>query len=491
MATVFDDLIAEGTSLLSITSHIASFLTDRRSERTFLVETDAFFDYIDASLLAVRAFVEEAVAPGPNQSATKLLADFRDLKALEVVVTHIYRLVRQTCDADTLAIPYPIVAYVNELMQEIPLSTNARDSKILALATDELNFLHHRLGMLRRACEECRHLPSFPPNTGIIAFPYTERDSICLNSLLFHEVGHFLFQKSLVGNDLVSALHELVTKVQMIASPDTLFDRPVVAALALERVLSWCQELYCDLIGVGLAGPSYAIAFDRIYRLQGAGRDAEVRFSERYPPVLFRRTCIARMLQEQGWIDVVEEVDKERANWDFLQTTRAAISEGWVEGPASGGARESRTSTIDRTKYKYLLDNSGAAQVMVDSFFDVVPRVFEAVRKVTVHLKNYVDDFRNNYVRVTSSLLHLTVPEVSPDEIHKIKIGLVHPVTILSCGSLLLTTNLHPIHKLCGRDPVSITIEHRIWAEDRINRLVMKAVEDSLVLARWAQVSSK
>jgi hypothetical protein len=481
MATLRDDLVSEGTALLSITSHIGDFLADRRSERTYLVETEAFFDYIDNTLRAVHTFVHQVVDADSTPTSARLLADLRDLKALELVLSHLYRVVRQTCDADTLAIPYPIVAYINSLMSHVPESTGARDARILALATDEFNFLHQRLDRLREACSRCSHLPPFPPAVGIVAFPYTERDSICLNSLLFHEIGHFLFQKAHLKEAMRPALHSLEGKVKSIASTGLLFDRPLLAAMATERILGWCQELYCDLIATSLVGPSYAIAFDRMVRLQGAGADSDTRFTDLHPADMFRRSCIGRILESQGWLKAIEEVDKEKANIPFVQATRADAARGWNEAIPGGPGLAKTEASVDTSVYRYPLDNVELSKLMMEAFFEVVPRIFEHVRKLKLHLEDYVDDFRKHYDDVTCSLLHLTVPEMGRP---------IHPVTVLGCGSLLLRRDLHEIHQLSGKPRATISVEDRLWVEDRINRLVMKAIEDALVLKRWEHLTS-
>jgi hypothetical protein len=324
----------------------------------------------------------------------------------------------------------------------------------------------------------------------VIAFPYTERDSVHFNSLLFHEIGHFLFQKSDLQQELTTSLGEMRSKVQQLTTPGMLFDPPTVGAAASENVLTWCQELYCDLVGVTLGGPSYAIAFGRLSRLQGTDAKAERQFTEGYPPDVFRRSCIAKVLEQQGWLKAIEEVDVIGANRDFLEACRADALTGGAATSVITAGSILPMSPIDLDFYEYPIERQDLAKLLVESFFRLAPRLFDAARKIHVHLPNYVEDFRTNYSSVIRSLTHLTVPEMTVSD-GGAGPSAVHPVTLLACGNLMLVRDLSEVHHLAGRSTPTVKLVHTLWVEDRLNRLVMKAIEDSLVLRRWSERSNE
>ncbi len=231
-------------------------------------------------------------------------------------------------------------------------------------------------------------------------------------------------------------------------------------------VLSWCEEIFADLLATSLVGPSYAIAFDRLVRLTVAHSDVHMRFSDIHPANHFRRTQIAQFLDEQGWFAAIDRADTARANVDFVADMNTLRTTGEVP------------------EYKFPLDNSALAKVFVEAFISLVPRVVSAVKSITVHLPRQIDDFLRYYGEITESLFHLVVPNVVYDpKSHSISPS---PVTTLICGSLVLNQDLDSVFALCGRDMNNI--EDRLWVENRINRLVMKAMEDAMVLEKWWQV---
>ena len=170
MATLRHELTIESSTLLSVTNHILDFLIERRSERTYLVETDIFLNYIEEILKCIKSFVNQKISKSSTLSDVSISSILRDYDALEIIIGHIYRLVRQVCDADTLSIPFPIISYINNIMYHFPKETCVYKAKILLLATNELNFIHRRLDELRKVCERSNIIPPFPKKIGIIAF---------------------------------------------------------------------------------------------------------------------------------------------------------------------------------------------------------------------------------------------------------------------------------------------------------------------------------
>ena len=458
MAALRDEVIAEGVALLSITSHLNRFLAECRSERTYLHETEAFFGFVEDALTSIYRFVQTQAAELETMSDTGAAAAFRDLKALERIVGHIYYLVRQVCDADTLSIPFPIIVHINGITKDLPEACGARNSRILLLATDQLNFLHRGLDVIRQLCAVCDIVPAFPQDLGIVAFPYTERNSICLNCLLFHELGHYLYHKGNISAALEPQLVKLDAEIANLPA-EGLFDVSILLGVARERVLAWASEVFADLVATGIVGPSFAVALDKLIRLSGAEEGQMTAFSDTHPAGTYRKTLIAKLLLDLEWRPALEKVAPDLV---------ASLD-------------RDAASTVTHT---YPIVNVQLARILLQEFDGMVPHVKHLAEGIIQQLPFNKDDFLLCHEEVIKELKHLVVPTI------RVRPGAnsVSPsaITVLNCGALLLgRRDLADVFALAGRSPASI--DDRLWLEDRLNLLVMKAIEDGLVVRKWQQ----
>ena len=141
------------------------------------------------------------------------------------------------------------------------------------------------------------------PNVVLIGSPAPESENALIVPLAGHEIGHSAWRIANVEDDLAEALYvavdaaieskgkagsgpedDLVTR----SSASVLRDRS--AAYALHQL----EEIYCDLIGLNLFGPSYLYAFDYLLAPGGADRSLD------YPSDAQRMAILAETAEELG-----------------------------------------------------------------------------------------------------------------------------------------------------------------------------------------------
>ncbi len=361
MATLCDEFVRESTALLSVIHNIQDFLDERRSHRTYLVETNAFFDYIEESNDQIEEFVTSAGTQLGTMTDTTLARTLLDVKALLAVVIRWYSLIRQVSDADTLSIPFPLIAYINNsLMALFPSASPLNKAKILPLAANELNYHQMPLDKIEKSCKDCTIIRPFPSNIGIIAFPYTERASVLLNPMLFHELGHFVFQRNNSVSTFDNSFKSLENTFESLPMTDLFgFDRPVTKETARSQVLNCCQELFADDLATRLVGPSYAIAIDRLFSLRGRSGDYCHKFTQNHPAPFYRKSHIAKTLDEMGWITTIEKVDS-KANADII----ALLQE------------DAKKEIFYSTEVR----NPKISEAMINTFHECVPQVVALVK---------------------------------------------------------------------------------------------------------------
>jgi hypothetical protein len=103
--------------------------------------------------------------------------------------------------------------------------------------------------------------------------PCSRRRTLLYLSLLFHEFGHLLYAMHRPEmDDLVLEFQEIAANVfapttrrqGASASQQDSFQAQLVLAF-----YPWCQEFFCDAVGLQIGGPSYLYAFVNYFRLHG------------------------------------------------------------------------------------------------------------------------------------------------------------------------------------------------------------------------------
>jgi hypothetical protein len=148
-----------------------------------------------------------------------------------------------------------------------------KNARFAVLHTNELNYFQIGARDVREFAAGIAMIvpnaPPFPKDMGIIAHPYSQSSSIFLNFALAHEMGHFVFQER---REAKRILPGIVRSLK--ASIKSLKKSTPSMNLGLrdpewcrDRVLDWCEEIYCDLFALWLIGPCFTFSFIELFAL--------------------------------------------------------------------------------------------------------------------------------------------------------------------------------------------------------------------------------
>jgi hypothetical protein len=89
----------------------------------------------------------------------------------------------------------------------------------------------------------------YPAGLGHIQIPYSQADGLFLNTILAHEMGHFIYQEY-ASHDVEVAIDTALGAMEK----ETGELNEGTAALCEELVSNWVQEVFCDLFAICLIG---------------------------------------------------------------------------------------------------------------------------------------------------------------------------------------------------------------------------------------------
>jgi len=142
-----------------------------------------------------------------------------------------------------------------------------------------------------------RGAPGFPSNLAVVSLPYSQVDSLNINCLLMHELGHAVYQANPL---LAKAMHDIVVPVLEQATSNS-----HEVSWVLDRLGAWTEELFCDLFAVRLVGPAYTLACVDQFRLLEDSQlpPSATEFSMDHPADAFRLFHQTQALRKSGWFE--------------------------------------------------------------------------------------------------------------------------------------------------------------------------------------------
>lgn len=253
-----ETLQRDAAALFSFVDSVCLHCQEGPEAPAYLSPSTTFFRYIRRLGDATKAFLN--AFPGSAPKDQKLYQFYRQkLETIRSGWFEFHQFIKPAVDADTLNVPYALVEALTRRLNRIP---EFRKTKFVLFHFHEVNYLQVRVSEIKKTANRLASLipdsRDFPPDLGMIGIPYSQSSSLYLNCLIAHEIGHFVFQNLQLRQKLLPHVGQSL-KLSLGAK----FASAGAEYLdwSRDRLLSWSEELFCDLFAIWLVGPCYALAY--------------------------------------------------------------------------------------------------------------------------------------------------------------------------------------------------------------------------------------
>lgn len=442
-----------------------------------------FFEYILSLAEETKAFLARFVSNLDPQLAVNDPRDFwgraQIIRNLRLNWFELHQLVKPALDADTLHVPCPLVGALTSRLRMIKGFEKVR---FAVLHTNYLNYFQIGAGSMRELATGIKGIvplaPSFPESLGIIAHPYSQSSSVFLNLALAHEMGHFAFQEGGKAKRIRPAIVKALKKSLKTAKASTpgLTLAPRDPEWCRDRVLDWCEEIYCDLFALWLIGPCFSFSFIELFSLSrlapGVAPTGDAippiakvaSFRDSHPAIAFRIGEHVRFLKskELGWWDKIRETAEggsQSQNNHYLNLMSDAE-----------GLPQETFSFQSQIKPEPEL-----SKVVLATFFEVVGEVSRIVKETFIDVPSETDSYHDQRSVIEKYLSFGVVPSrlVFPDG----TVQSPNAVSLLNAANLFYLERLDLLIDQIDRQR-SDCLECRARWTERIEMWTSKALED-------------
>jgi len=459
-----ETLRIDAAALFSFVDSICQFCVDRDSP-AYLEPSKDFFKYIRDLGDATKAYLNVFSEKAPRDP--RLYQGYRQkLETIRSAWFEFHQFIKPAIDADTLSMPYSLVEALTGRLNEVK---DLDKTRFVLFHLDEVNYLQIRVSEVKRTADRLSIIipdaQPFPADLGMIGIPYSQSSPLFLNCLIAHEIGHFVFQK-------FDRKKRLLPDVQKCLNASLAAHAGATAEMldwSRDRLLSWAEELFCDLFAILLVGPCYALAYVELFGLttvlnpdpgvaSGYSVTAEsIIFSRSHPADLFRLKQHVALLQGNiGWWPKVSAIRSH-----YIDVLEAA-------------------SSLPDDKFFFYTDEQPAAYCVdtLKGFFALAPTVQNTVSEITQGLDPGVRDYERFGALIESHLEQAVVPSTVFD-------GKDHwyPDTVALLNASM-KFSLESLEKLINsvQNQKAFLAGHRSRWLNRVESLTSKAIEDHYLL---------
>jgi hypothetical protein len=368
---------------------------------SYVKSSTDFFSYIRELSSAIKKFLKDFVENLDPALATSNPVDFNNqaqvIRNLRFNLFEFHKLIKPALDADTLHGPYPLLDALTLRLRQIP---GFESAEFVLIHTSDLNYYQIGASNVRQLADLVAALipgaPVFPKHLGVVGIPYSQSAGLFLNVALAHEMGHFVFQERLLRAQLSHVATQAV--LACAGSGNAL---GLNLAWCRDRVLGWCEEIYCDLFALWLIGPAFSFSFIELFAYSRVAPPlsksantqvsiaSEVKFYPSHPaPALRLREHVVFM--REASLDWWKEI--EQGSSHYLDLLKDA-------------------STLDNNLFTFSDQKGGNLEkIALDAFFKVVDKVHETVRSTFTNVPTGVTEFVRDRQSIQDYLSYGLVP---------------------------------------------------------------------------------
>lgn len=443
-----NSLLREATALFRFVGAIEAALGTARSSSRFPKWSDEFIkSATEAAVLTKERVAEDPclTRSGPDRS-DDYVGEFRDLLT---AWSGLHDFIKPVLDATFIRAPHPLMELLNRQIGALPEFAEEKP-RIIAGLTPQLNYYQHRhtqvRGLIRQlAARVGQRFPEFG-QVAFVSLPFSQANALFMNSLLYHEAGHFVFEEKRLVDKISPRIDPLVRR-----KFPRLDERGRVWMLS--TLSQWSEELFADLVAVKLLGPAYTVAATVLLQsLLRWGEEEVRRFGPAHPPHAMRFREQFNALTGDGW----------ELKWDQFGLERlrelAACENRDLDAPSGDeGFRQN------------------VWKPLMDVFYDYYSGIDELADEVLDGRENPWGLYQQSGDAAKASLAHGIVPSIVIGEDGKP--ARTHPVAVINAAVFYWLEGMRETFGLIEEaDPEDLEI--RAQLEGRLEMWAMKAIED-------------
>ncbi len=455
-----EGLVNESASVWSLVDSIEQHIRRQLASHIYPLATDNFFGYI----MRLATGTKNLIAAGLENSMDSPTVKRARLATLKGCWRLLHELVRPAGDAHTLAAPTALIELAADQLRRIPGLDQAQ--VVVSLSPRLMYHQTKHTGISNLATKIAQIIPGepFPRQLGFVALPFSQGAGFFTNLLLYHELGHFVFEE-LSSYNSDPRIGKLDSKL-VAAIEHATADRPALAstvrAFALATLRNWTQEIFCDAFALNIVGPAFSFAFVDMLSLLDLLDDHQiVAFTPSHPAPACRYSAHLHVLRSAGWWSVLEDV----------QVPQKKLIE--------------RLAARDKEDYRLVLDGKmDKDAVLIPAFLKILPDILDVTRDIIAPAAAAAEDFAAGRKHIEKCLLNGIVPSVSPDD-QSIP---PNPVSVINTAFTFYLTSLDELMERLGKKPLDVK-ERSYWT-NRLESWTQKALEDIQLLSRSTRARS-
>jgi hypothetical protein len=205
-------------------------------------------------------------------------------------------------------------------------------------------------------------------------------------------------------------------------------------------------------------GLSYLLAFIKFHYITPSPLLMD-KFTEIYPSKNYRIRRMTGLLVANGWEDIIKIKCKDIYEWLENNNLLSNIK--------------------DEIEKKYHHFENSILLSAYDFLEKMIPNIYKTILDLTSFHGFKVDTFLKDHDVIFKYLHELLPPPQSP----RTKKNNIHPISILNSAFIFLLNN--GVDILLSNSDRTINLENKYLFYKRINGLVLKSIEDHLIVERW------
>ena len=257
---IIADFLHDAAVLHEFADFVEQYCAEQKRSQTYVDASGAFFQYVEQLASGIKLDLAAKVKLAERRPSRLPLLR-QNLLSLKYYLRTLHTLIKPAADAHTLTIPAPLIRLASEQLQALH---GMKHSQIVILLTPEFMYFQRPHTEVKEQAQIVRNfIPTavFPKKLGFIELPYSQGPSFFTNLVIYHEIGHFVYEE--LSNQ--TPLHRDMVRLKEMSNRSLvkLFRERKVFALASRMIEDWIQEIFCDLFAIRLVGPAFSLCFSR------------------------------------------------------------------------------------------------------------------------------------------------------------------------------------------------------------------------------------